>query len=382
MALIAERTWEHVVEKVAAQERLDFDDGRLLFSHPDLLAVGQLAHRVRQRLHGNITYYNRNLHLNVTNVCEADCLFCSFARLEEGMPSAYTMSHDQALAWIAQRYRPGMTEIHIVNGLNPKLPFRYYTDLLRIIRANYPALHLKAFTAVEIHYFAQKFGLSYHEVLEQLIEAGLGSLPGGGAEIFAPRVRRKYCPDKVDAAGWLEVHRVAHGLGLKSNCTMLYGSIERIEERVDHLLQLRALQDETHGLQAFIPLAYHRENNRLGKLEGPTAADGLRTIAVSRLLLDNIPHIKAYWVMLGVSTAQLAQRFGANDMDGTVIEEKIYHMAGATTPNALTVEQLCRQIRAIGCEPVERTSLYEQTRRKGEGETRRQGIEEMRRETA
>ncbi len=351
--------FQRVAEKVAAGERLDLDDGVRLFEHEDLLAVGQLADRVRRRLHGNVTYYNRNLHLNATNVCEADCPFCSFARLDEGMPRAYTMTHEAALQWVRQRYRPGMSEIHIVNGLNPRLPFEYYTGLVRLLRAEFPALHVKAFTAVEIHYFAEMFGMAYREVLEQLIEAGLGSLPGGGAEIFAPRVRNKICRDKADAEAWLSVHRTAHRLGLKSNCTMLYGTIERTEERVDHLLRLRALQDETGGFQAFIPLAFHRENNRLGKLDEPTAADDLRTMAVSRLMLDNIPHVKAYWVMLGVKTAQLAQRFGANDMDGTVEEEKVYHMAGARTPDALTVEQLRRQIRAIGCEPVERTTTYQ-----------------------
>jgi aminodeoxyfutalosine synthase len=252
-----------------------------------------------------------------------------------------------------------MTEIHIVNGLNPDLPMDYYTGLLRVIRQHYPQLHLKAFTAVEIHYFAEKFGLSYRAVIEQLLDAGLGSLPGGGAEIFALRARKRICRDKVDADGWIDVHRTAHRLGLKSNATMLYGTIETSEERIDHLLRLRSLQDETGGLQAFIPLAYHRENNRLGKLPEPTGADDLRVMAVSRLMLDNVPHMKAYWIMLGVKTAQIAQRFGANDMDGTVVEEKIYHMAGAQTPDQLTVEELCRLIRAIGCEPVERTTTYE-----------------------
>ena len=292
-------------------------------------------------------------------MCEADCLFCSFARLREGMPQARTMTVDEALKWIDERYCPGMTEVHIVNGLHPGLPFDYYTNLLRTIREHYPQLHLKAFTAVEIHFFAEKFGMSYSDVLEQLIDAGLGSLPGGGAEIFANRVRRKICKDKANADQWLDVHRTAHVLGLKSNCTMLYGTIERAEELVDHLLRLRSLQEETGGFQAFIPLAYHRENNRLGKLEETTGADDLRIIAVSRLLLDNIPHIKAYWVMLGVKTAQLAQAFGANDMDGTVVEEKIYHMAGATSPGALTVDRLRHLIEAIGREPVERTTTYQ-----------------------
>ena len=348
-----------IASKVGTGERLSFDDGVVLMNHPDLLAVGQLANKVRERMHGNITYYNRNLHLNATNVCEANCLFCSFARLKEGMPSAYTMTIEQAMDWIEKRYQPGMTEVHIVNGLNPDLDFAYYEDLLRAIRVRFPALHVKAFTAVEIHYFAEKYEMSYREVLEKLVDAGLGSLPGGGAEIFAERARRKICRDKVDADHWLEVHRTAHQLGLKSNCTMLYGTIETRAERVDHLIRLRDLQDETGGFQAFVPLAFHPDGNRMRKLPPPTAEDDFRMISVSRLLLDNIPHIKAYWIMLGIKMAQLAQRCGANDMDGTVVEEKIYHMAGAQTPNDLTVKELCRLIRAVGREPVERTTVYE-----------------------
>ena len=353
------KDFKGIEEKILNSEPLNLEDGIFLYQHPDILRIGQLANSVRERLHGDVTYFNKNLHLNSTNVCEADCVFCSFARLEEGMPNAYTMSHAKALSWIKERYQPGMTEIHIVNGLNPDLPFDYYTGLLRLIANNFPYLHIKAFTAVEIHYFAEKFGMSYAQVLTELVAAGLGSLPGGGAEIFHPRARRKLCRDKVDAEGWLEVHRTAHNLGLKSNCTMLYGTIETLEERVDHLLRLRALQNETGGFQAFIPLSYHPENNRLGKIGAPTGADDIRTIAVSRLLLNNIPHIKAYWVMLGIKAAQLAQRFGANDMDGTVVEEKIYHMAGARTPDALTVDELKGQIRAIGRIPVERTTTYE-----------------------
>jgi aminodeoxyfutalosine synthase len=348
-----------ISDKVEAGVRLGLDDGMLLSTHPDLLAVGQIANAARERMHGNVTYYNRNLHLNTTNVCEASCAFCSFARLKEGMTGAFTMNTQQALEWIEKRYRPGMTEVHIVNGLNPHLPFGYYVDLLRAIRGRFPALHLKAFTAVEIHYFAQKFGMSHRQVLQQLIDAGLGSLPGGGAEIFAERVRKRICRDKVDADGWLDIHRTAHQLGLKSNCTLLYGTIETRQERIDHLLRLRDLQDETGGFQAFVPLAYHPEGNRLHKLGAPTADDDLRVIAVSRLILDNVPHIKAYWIMLGVKMAQVAQRFGADDMDGTVIEEKIYHMAGADSPHELTIDELGRMIRAMGREPVERTTVYE-----------------------
>lgn len=347
-----------IEKKVLSNQRLDFADGVKLFNEPDLLRVAQLANLKREALHGNITYYNKNLHLNTTNVCEADCIFCSFARLETGMPNAFTMSPVQSINWIKERYKKGMTEIHIVNGLNPDLDFSYYLDLLKTIKNEFPELHIKAFTAVEIHYFSQKYNKTYKEVLENLIEAGLGSLPGGGAEIFAERARKKLCKDKANAKEWLEVHKTAHSLGLKSNCTMLYGTIETIEERVDHLIKLRETQDMSGGFQAFIPLAFHPENNRLGPIGAPTGADDLRTIAVSRLMLDNIPHIKAYWIMLGIKTAQIAQRFGANDLDGTVTEEKVYHMAGASTPDALTEKELLRLIKAVGRIPTERTTTY------------------------
>jgi aminodeoxyfutalosine synthase len=353
-----EQNLSDIESKVEAGERLSFDDGVRLFKSNNLMSIGRMANLVRERLHGDVTYFNRNLHLNSTNICEADCIFCSFARLKSGMPSAYSMTVEQAFNWINERYRDGMTEIHIVNGLNPDLDFEYYLGLLRMIRERFPKLHIKAFTAVEIHYFAEKFSMSYRQVLEELIQAGLGSLPGGGAEMFAPRARKKLCRDKVDADGWLDVHRTAHQIGLHSNCTMLYGTIETIEERVDHLLRLRALQDETGGFQAFIPLAFHPENNRLGAIGAPSGFDDLKTLAVSRLLLDSIPHIKAYWVMLGVKTAQLAQHFGSNDLDGTVTEEKIYHMAGSHSPDMLTVDQLKELIRNCGRSPVERTTTY------------------------
>ncbi|MCB0338093.1 MAG: aminofutalosine synthase MqnE [Bdellovibrionales bacterium] len=348
-----------VQDKVLSGVPLTFEEGCSLYREPNLLKLASVANTYREKLHGDVTYYNRNLHLNSTNVCEADCLFCSFARLEEGMPKAFTMSIVQARKWIKERYLPGMREIHIVNGLNPNLDFKYYIDLLEMIRSEFPALHIKAFTAVEIHYFATKYSMSYEQVLSKLISSGLGSMPGGGAEIFAPRARKKICKDKVDAQGWLEVHRTAHKLGLKSNCTMLYGTVETIEERVDHLLQLRDLQSETGGFQAFVPLAFHNDGNRLSKLSEPTGADDLRNIAVSRLLLHNIPHIKAYWVMLGIKTAQMAQIFGANDIDGTVTEEKVYHMAGSEAPESLSIKELQRIIQAIGRSPVERTTTYQ-----------------------
>ena len=279
------------------------------------------------------------------------------------MPQAYTMDLITAKQWITKRYREGMTEIHIVNGNNPDLPFEYYLELLRMIRSDYPELHIKAFTAVEIHHFHEQFGLSYETILQELISAGLGSLPGGGAEVFSPRVRKKICRDKATAAQWLEVHRTAHRLGLRSNCTMLYGTIERPEEVVDHLIQLRDLQEETGGFQVFIPLAFHNEGNRMERLAAPTGTDDLRIMALSRILLHNIPHIKAYWVMLGIKTAQIAQHFGANDIDGTVTEEKIYHMAGSDSPQQLTIEDIRRIILSAKRVPVERDTLYQEVHR-------------------
>jgi aminodeoxyfutalosine synthase len=322
------------------------------------LAVGALANEVRCKLHGDRTYFNVNFHINPTNVCVADCKFCSFARLRPGMPQAYTMSLDEVRDKLVQRRGQPVTEIHIVSGLHDELPWSYYLDTLRVLRAENPEIHLKAYTAVEIHFFAERFGMTYEEVFRDLIDAGLGSLPGGGAEIFAERVRKKICKDKATADQWLEVHRTAHRMGLRSNCTMLFGTIENLEDRVDHMLRLRALQDETGGFQTFIPLAFHPEGNDLGKLPGPTGVDALRTYAVGRLMLHNIEHIKAYWIMIGLATAQVAQHFGVDDLDGTVQEEKIYHMAGAETPQAMTRHDLVRLIREAGRTAVERDTLY------------------------
>jgi len=353
-------SFNQIRDKVRAAETLSFEDGVALYQHPNLMELGALANEVRERLHGDRTYFNRNLHINATNVCEASCRFCSFARLQPGDPGAYTMSLDEAWGKLRARVDAGdpITEIHIVNGLHPGLPFDYYTDLLSGLKRIQPDIHLKAFTAVEIFYFAKKFGMSIEAVLTALRAAGLDSLPGGGAEIFAARVRKKICDDKCDADEWLEVHRVAHRLGMRSNCTMLYGHIETAEERVDHMLRLRALQEETGGFQTFIPLAFHPDNNALMKLPGPTGVEDLRTYAVARLLLHNIPHVKAYWIMLGLKTAQTALWFGADDLDGTVQEEKIYHMAGAATPQAMNPNEIVRIIQNAGRAPVERDTLY------------------------
>jgi aminodeoxyfutalosine synthase len=344
--------------KLQRGERLTFEDGVRLFETPDLLAVGALANREREKRHGARTYYNYNLRLEPTNVCEASCLFCSFARLKPGMPSAYTMTLEQAWDKLRQRANQPLTELHIVNGLNPDLPFAYYTELLRGFKRIRPGIHLKCFTAVEIAFFSDLYGMTDEQVLDELIDAGLDSLPGGGAEIFAERVRRKICHDKCDADRYLAIHRIAHGLGLRSNVTMLYGHIETMAERVDHMLRARALQDETGGFQAFIPLAFHPDNNQMRKLPPPSGTDTLRVHAVSRLMLDNIPHIKAFWIATGIELAQTALWFGVDDLDGTVQEEKIYHMAGSATPEGMTTDQLGRLVRAAGREPLERDTLY------------------------
>jgi aminodeoxyfutalosine synthase len=347
-----------IADKLDAGVRLELADGVRLFEAPDLLAVGWLANREREKRHGARTFYNYNLRLEPTNVCEASCLFCSFARLKEGAPGAYTMTLEQAWDKLRERGDQPLTEIHIVNGLHPGLPFSYYKALLSGFKKIKPEVHLKGFTAVEIAFFADTFGLTDEQVLIELREAGLDSLPGGGAEVFAERVRRKICHDKASGERWLSIHRTAHRLGMRSNVTMLYGHIETLEERVDHMLRARALQDETGGFQAFIPLAFHPDNNQMRKLPAPTAADTLRVHAVARLMLDNIPHIKAFWIATGVSVAQAALWFGADDLDGTVQEERIYHMAGSDTPEIMTTAAIRRLISRAGREPHERDTLY------------------------
>jgi len=347
-----------IAEKLDTGERLSLEDGVRLFECPDLFAVGWLANRDRERRHGARTYYNFNLRLEATNVCTASCLFCSFARLQVGAPGAYTMSLDQVLGKLRERANQPLTEVHIVNGLHPELPFEYYLDLLRGLKRLRPEIHLKAFTAVEIAFFADLYHRTDEQVLRELQEAGLDSLPGGGAEIFAERVRRKICHDKADADRYLSVHRIAHRMDIRSNVTMLYGHIETLEERVDHMLRARALQDETGGFQAFIPLAFHPDNNQMRKLPAPTAAETLRVHAVARLMLDNISHIKAFWIATGVGVAQTALWFGADDLDGTVQEERIYHMAGSDTPEIMTTAAIRRLIASAGREPHERDTFY------------------------
>ena len=347
-----------VADKLDAGIRLEADDGLRLFECPDLIAVGWLANRERERRHGADTFFNHNIRLEATNVCVASCLFCAFARLQPGDDGAYTMTLEQAWDKLRDRADQSLTEVHVVNGLHPDLPWEYYLELLRGFKRIKPSIHLKCFTAVEIAFFADLYGKTDEQVLQELMEAGLDSLPGGGAEVFAPRVRQKLCHDKCDGDRWLAIHRLAHRLGLRSNVTMLYGHIETNEERVDHMLQTRALQDETGGFQAFIPLAFHPDNNQMRKLPAPTAADTLRVHAVARLMLDNVPHVKAFWIATGVEVAQTSLWFGVDDLDGTVQEERIYHMAGAPTPEVMTPDEIGQLIRAAGRVPVERDTLY------------------------
>jgi aminodeoxyfutalosine synthase len=348
---------EPIAERVQHGERLSFDDGVTLYQSPDLLAVGWLANWVREQMHGNVAYFNVNRHINPTNVCVAACRLCAFGR-KKGTEGSYTMALEQAWETAASGYTEAVTEFHIVGGLHPDLPFEYFLDLVSGLKERFPQVHIKAFTMVEVAFLAKRAKLSIADTLRKMKAAGVDSLPGGGAEIFADRVRHIICDHKIDGNEWLETARIAHNLGLRSNATMLYGHIENDEDRVDHLLRLRSLQDETGGFQTFIPLAFHPANTALGHLTTTTGMTDIRQIAVSRLLLDNFAHIKAYWQMMTPKIAQISLRFGADDIDGTVVEEKIYHDAGATTPQGLQRRGLIRLITEAGREPIERDTLY------------------------
>jgi aminodeoxyfutalosine synthase len=347
-------------DQVLAGTRLTDDDALRLFASKDLSALGALANHVREARHGDLAFYNRNVHLNPTNVCVASCKFCSFARKEgETASPGYTMTLDEAVEKVLSRRPLGITEVHMVAGLHPTLEWSYYPELLRRIHAAWPELTIKAFSAIEIHYWAEKYGKSYEQVLRELKDAGLRTMPGGGAEIFAERVRRKICDDKATADQWFEVHRTAHRLGIPTNATMLYGHVERLDERVDHMRRLREAQDQTHGFQVFIPLAFHPDHNMIGQaFPKPTGIDTLRTLAVARLYLDNFDHIKAYWVSAGERLAQTSLAFGVDDLDGTVLDEKVFKMAGSNVPSALSEPRFHALIRAAGRVPAERDSLY------------------------
>ena len=343
--------------KVEAGERLCFDDGLALYRTSDILALGYLANLVRERLHGNVAFFNVNRHINPTDVCVASCRLCAFGKRVRD-PKAYTMSLEEVWQRAGEGWSEAVTEFHIVGGLHPELTLDWYCEMLRGLKQRFPTVHLKAFTMVEIAYLARRTKISIRETLERLRDAGMDSLPGGGAEIFNERVRRIICDHKIDGDDWLNTARTAHEIGLKSNATMLYGHIENDEDRVDHLMKLRALQDETGGFQTFIPLAFHPANTPLQHLSTTTGMLDIKQIAVSRLVLDNFPHIKSYWQMVTAKMAQISLRFGADDIDGTVVEEKIYHDAGATTPQGLRRQDLVRLIKEAGREPVERDTLY------------------------
>jgi aminodeoxyfutalosine synthase len=356
-------TIEHITAKVADRERLTEDDALFLFEHPDLIAVGELAAIANERKNGRRVFFNVNRHINHTNICVNRCKFCAFSKTADE-PGAYCYDMDKIRNRAIEAAAQGATEIHIVGGLHPDLPFEFYLEMLATVRDVSTVLHIKAFTAVEIEYLSRLAGLTIAATLQRLKEAGLGSLPGGGAEILGKGVRAQLCPEKISGEEWLAIMREVHHAGLKSNATMLYGHVETYADRVDHLRRLRELQDETGGFQTFIPLSFQKENNPLGHLKNPLSSgvDDLKILAIARLYLDNFANIKAYWVMLGEKIAQTSLCFGVNDLDGTVVEEKIGHDAGAASPQTMTKEAIINLIRQAGRIPVERDTLYNELR--------------------
>lgn len=354
---VTDKDLKVVRDKVVAGKRLDERDGLALYQSSDLIGIGSLADAVRRRHHQRKAFFVYNQHLNYTNVCANRCAFCAYAK-DNGDKGAFTLSLNDVETRLRERMDEPIREIHMVGGLNPDLPFQYYLDLLDTIRDIRPGATVKAFTPVEIDHFARISGSSIDETVRSLKDAGLGMMPGGGAEVMSSRVRNRLFPKKIDGDRWLEIMSAVHRHGITTNATMLYGHIETLEERVAHLIKLRRLQDETGGFSAFIPLAFHSKNTQLSHIPATTAFDDLKTVAVARLLLDNIMHIKAYWVMIGEKLAQVALAFGADDLDGTIIEEKITHMAGATSATGLTRDQMVRMIKAAGFDPVERDSFY------------------------
>ncbi|MFO7577068.1 MAG: aminofutalosine synthase MqnE [Pelovirga sp.] len=352
---------EKIEEKIVTHQRISDDEALALFASNDLLGIGALAAMVNRQRNGERVYFNVNRHINYTNLCVNQCAFCAFAR-EAQDAAGYTLDLTQVRAKVLEAVAAGATEIHSVGGLHPELPFAFYLDLLRTIKEVAPTLHVKAFTAVEIDYFSRISGKTLIEVIQELKDAGLGSLPGGGAEILGQAVRDKICPEKISGQRWLEITETVHNCGLRSNATMLFGHLEDYADRVDHLRRLRELQDRTGGFQSFIPLAFQPDNTRVPGARGVGGVDALKTLAISRLYLDNFQHIKAYWVMLGLKIAQVALCFGVNDIDGTVIEEQIGHDAGADSPQVLSRQRLIDLIRNAGKIPVERDTLYHELR--------------------
>ncbi len=366
MLKIFDTRLEAIADKVTRGERLTFDDGLVLYDSHDLPTIGNLANQVRERLNGNKTFYNINLHINPTNTCFMSCRFCAFGR-KAFDENSYILAPEEIVERARRQMPEGANEIHLVGGLDPRLKIEYYCGYISALKQAFPHVHIKTLTPVEVVFIAKMSKLTISEVIEQLHVAGMDSMPGGGAEIFDPEVREQICEHKCDASGWFETHRELHRRGLRSNCTMLIGHLEEPRHRVDHLLRLRAHQDEWGnlrpggeggGFQCFIPLSFHPANTALSHLPGPSGFDELRNIAVARLMLDNIPHVKAYWIMLGIKQAQIAQWFGADDIDGTVTHEEIYHDAGAQTPQGMTVAELRRLIEDCGRVPTQRDSVY------------------------
>ena len=355
--VIDDQRLKPILEKVERGERLSFQDGVTMYRSSDILSIGYMANIVRERLHGDVTYFNVNRHINPTDVCVASCRLCAFGKRAKD-PKAYTMSLEEVWHKAGEGYSEAVTEFHIVGGLHPELSLDWFCQMLRGLKERFPQVHLKAFTMVEVAFLAQRAKISIRETLQKLIDAGVDSLPGGGAEIFSEPVRRIICDHKIDGNEWLKTAQTAHELGLKSNCTMLYGHIETDEDRVDHLVKLREVQDKTGGFVTFIPLAFHPDNTALHHIPKTTGFLDLKNIAIARLMLDNIPHVKAYWIMMTPKIAQIALRFGADDIDGTVVEEKIYHDAGATTSQGMRRGDLLRLIREAGRAPMERDTLY------------------------
>ncbi len=362
-SLVRRAGLEGIWESVERGERLSVAQARALLETDDLLALGAMADAVRARRVGDDVYFICNRHINHTNVCRNRCLFCAFSH-DEGDAEAYTLSIEEVVEKARQTLALGsITEIHIVGGEHPDLPFEYYLTMMRELKELAPDVHIQAFTASEIAHFSRISGLSVAEVLLQLKDAGLGSLPGGGAEVFSPRVRALICERKIPGEEWLAIMRAAHGVGLKSNATMLYGHVENSQELAEHLVRLRELQDETGGFNAFIPLSFQPANTGLSTLPGPTGVDDLKVLAAARLILDNFDHIKAFWVNVGLKLAQVSLSFGVNDLDGTVVEERISHSAGVDTAQELSRAELVHVIRAAGRTPVERDTLYRVVRR-------------------
>ncbi|MBL7767459.1 MAG: aminofutalosine synthase MqnE [Flavipsychrobacter sp.] len=356
----SDKELERIAEKVFGGERISPEEGILLFEKASLPWLGALANHVRELKHGDTTYFNRNFHIEPTNICVFSCNFCSYSRLYAHKEEGWELTAEQMLEIVKKYDGQSVTEVHIVGGVHPKLTLHFFADLLKKIKAHRPDLHVKGFTPVELDYMFRKAKMSRREGMEFLKEAGLQSLPGGGAEIFASEIREQICADKVDADGWLEIHRIAHELGMHSNATMLYGHIEGFHHRIDHMERLRQLQDQTGGFNTFIPLKFRNKDNAMSHVPESTIVEDMRMYAIARLYMDNFPHLKAYWPMLGRNNAQLTLSFGVNDIDGTIDDStKIYSMAGSEeqTPTMTTTElvQLIRQARR---KPVERDTLY------------------------